>query len=54
MFWGGYEEEFKRWKINALIALLFPIRIEPQIEANVWPFVPPGQDNSTMLKGESL
>ncbi len=41
-----------KWLLNEPGPALLHVLLDPR--ANVWPFVPPGHDNSTMWKGEAL
>lgn len=45
------EAEAIDWLLQEPGPALLHVRIDPR--ANVWPFVPPGRDNSTMWKGEA-
>ena len=46
---GHQEKEAINWLLQTPGPALLQVALDP--EANVWPFVPPGRDNSTMLKG---
>lgn len=45
------EAEAIDWLLNTEGPALLHVAVDPQ--ANVWPFVPPGHDNSTMMTGEA-